>query len=47
MPTSATTAAVAAGGDRAGSKAAKARELGIPVIDEEQFAALLDTGELP
>ena len=34
-------------GDKAGSKAAKARELGIPVIDEEQFAALLDTGELP
>jgi len=27
--------------------AASAQKLGIPVIDEEQFAALLDTGELP
>ena len=30
-----------------GSKAAKAEELGIPILDEAGFAALLETGELP
>lgn len=34
-------------GDGAGSKAAKAAELGIPMITEEQFEQLLETGQLP
>lgn len=31
-------------GVNAGSKAAKAEELGVPVLDEEQFVRLLQTG---
>ena len=31
-------------GANAGSKAAKAEELGIPMLDEDQFRQLLDTG---
>ncbi|MCI5825917.1 MAG: helix-hairpin-helix domain-containing protein [Arcanobacterium sp.] len=34
-------------GENAGSKAAKAAELGIPMITEAQFEQLLATGELP
>ncbi|WP_082440350.1 NAD-dependent DNA ligase LigA [Bifidobacterium aesculapii] len=34
-------------GANAGSKAAKAEELGIPMIDEDGFAHLLKTGEIP
>ena len=34
-------------GDKAGSKLAKAEALGVPVLDEDGFASLLDTGELP
>jgi len=40
-----TTALVA--GENAGSKLAKAEELGIPVLDEAAFEALLATGQLP
>ena len=31
-------------GDKAGSKEAKARELGLPILDEDGFEALLDGG---
>ncbi|QRV02993.1 DNA ligase (NAD(+)) LigA [Arcanobacterium phocisimile] len=34
-------------GENAGSKATKAEELGIPILDEEQFQQLLETGEMP
>lgn len=34
-------------GENAGSKAAKAVELGIPVLTEEQFVELLETGQIP
>ncbi len=34
-------------GDNPGSKAAKAEELGVPVVDEEGFKTLLATGALP
>ena len=40
-----TTAVVA--GDNAGSKASKAADLGVPILDIEQFNELLRTGELP
>jgi len=40
-----TTALVA--GEGGGSKLARAEELGVPILDEEAFARLLDTGELP
>lgn len=33
-------------GANAGSKAAKAEELGVPVLDESQFARLLETGSI-
>jgi DNA ligase (NAD+) len=34
-------------GDDPGTKAAKAEELGVPILDEEAFVRLLETGELP
>jgi DNA ligase (NAD+) len=40
------TSLVVVGSD-AGSKAAKAEELGVPMADEEAFVVLLETGELP
>ena len=40
-----TTAVVA--GDNAGSKATKAADLGIPILDKEEFNALLESGVLP
>jgi len=40
-----TTALVA--GEGGGSKLARAEELGVLILDEEAFARLLDTGELP
>lgn len=40
-----TTALLA--GEGGGSKRTKADELGVPIIDEEGFATLLETGELP
>ncbi len=33
-------------GEEAGSKLDKARELGVPVLDEAQFRTLLDSGSL-
>lgn len=41
------TFAVVVGREPGASKVAKAEELGIPVLDEEGFLALLDSGELP
>ncbi len=40
------TSVVVVGTD-AGSKAAKAEELGVPMVDEEAFVQLLETGRLP
>jgi DNA ligase (NAD+) len=40
------TSLVVVGSD-AGSKAAKAEELGVPMVDEDAFVRLLETGELP
>ena len=34
-------------GENAGSKATKAADLGVPILDEDQFDELLRTGELP
>jgi DNA ligase (NAD+) len=31
-------------GENAGSKAEKAEQLGVPMLDEEQFAVLLERG---
>jgi DNA ligase (NAD+) len=44
---SAKTYAVVAGAEPGASKVTKAAELGIPVLDEAGFRALLSTGELP
>jgi DNA ligase (NAD+) len=41
------TFAVVVGSDPGTAKLAKAEELGVPVLDGEAFAQLLDTGELP
>jgi len=41
------TFAVVVGADAGASKLTKAEELGVPVIDEAAFVALLDSGELP
>ena len=41
------TAAVVAGSDPGGAKLVKAAELGVPVLDEADFASLLETGEVP
>ena len=41
------TFAVVAGSEPGAAKIGKAEELGVPVVDESGFAALLDTGELP
>lgn len=41
------TYALVAGAEPGASKLARAAELGIPVLDEGQFAVLLETGELP
>jgi DNA ligase (NAD+) len=43
---SARTTAVVAGDGPGGSKITKAVELGLPILDEEAFARLLETGEL-
>jgi DNA ligase (NAD+) len=40
------TTVVVVGAD-AGSKAAKAEQLGVPMADEATFERLLETGELP
>ena len=41
------TSAVVLGADPGAAKLAKARELGVPVMDEAGFARLLETGEVP
>lgn len=41
------TAAVVVGNDPGASKVTKAEELGIPMIDEDAFVSLLETGEVP
>ncbi len=41
------TAVVVAGSEPGAAKLARAAELGVPVVGEAAFAALLDTGELP
>jgi len=41
------TFAVVAGSEPGAAKIGKADELGVPVVDESGFAALLDSGELP
>jgi DNA ligase (NAD+) len=41
------TTAIAVGADPGSAKLAKAQELGVPILDEEGFSRLLETGELP
>jgi DNA ligase (NAD+) len=41
------TTAVVAGNDPGGAKLSKASELGVPVLDEDAFEHLLETGEIP
>ena len=41
------TTALVAGADVGESKTRKADSLGVPIIDEEAFRTLLDTGNLP
>jgi DNA ligase (NAD+) len=41
------TTALVAGQEPGQAKLSKAQELGVPVLDEAQFARLLETGELP
>ena len=44
---SAKTFAVVVGAEPGASKLTKAESLGVPVLDEAGFEALLETGELP
>jgi DNA ligase (NAD+) len=44
---SARTTAVVVGDSPGASKLTKAEQLGVPMLDEEGFRRLLDTGELP
>ena len=44
---SAKTFAVAVGADPGASKLTKATDLGIPILDDDGFAYVLETGELP
>ena len=41
------TFALVVGAEAGASKLSKAQELGVPVLDEDQFKVVLDTGELP
>jgi DNA ligase (NAD+) len=41
------TTAVVVGADPGAAKLAKAEEIGVPILDEEAFARLLESGELP
>ena len=41
------TFAVVVGAEPGASKLSKAEELGVPILDDAGFAALLETGELP
>jgi DNA ligase (NAD+) len=44
---SAKTFAVVVGAEPGASKVTKAEQLGVPIVDEAGFVALLETGELP
>jgi DNA ligase (NAD+) len=41
------TTAVVVGADPGAAKLTKAREFGVPILDEDQFAHLVETGEVP